>query len=170
MQETPQQYTQRLLNNMEGQDPLRLQQTAAKKLATLLRGKKKSQLTRRPAPGKWSVAEIVAHLADVEVVVSWRLRQALTSNGASIQAYDPDAWANTFKYARHNVKDSLERYRILRESNVALLKSIPKPLWDNYVVHQERGNETVTHMVRLYAGHDVNHLEQVGRILQQAKG
>lgn len=166
MQETPQQYTQRMLSNINGQEPLRIQQAAPKKLAALIRGKTKKQLTRQPAPGKWSVAEIMAHLADAEVVVSWRLRQILCSNGVSLQAFDQDAWATTLGYAHRDAKQSLERYRVLRESNIALLKSIPRPLWDNYGVHQERGNESVTHIVRMMAGHDVNHLRQVENILK----
>ncbi|HEY6305983.1 MAG TPA: DinB family protein [Candidatus Angelobacter sp.] len=169
MPETPQQYTQRMLNNLDGQEPLRLQQAAPKKLATLLRGKNKKQLTRRPAPGKWSVAEIVAHLADAEVVVSWRLRQIIASNGASVQAFDQDVWAGTFDYAHRDARKSLERYRVLREGNITLLKSIPKPLWDNYGVHQERGNESVAHIVRMMAGHDVNHLRQIEGILKPQK-
>jgi uncharacterized damage-inducible protein DinB len=166
MQESPQQYTQRILKNSEGQDPLRLQQTTPRKLAALLRGKTKKQLTRRPAPGKWSVAEILAHLADAEIAISWRLRQTVCSNGVSLQAYDQDAWASTFDYAHRDPRQSLERYRVLRDANLTLLKTIPKPLWDNYGVHQERGNETVAHLVRMTAGHDVNHLRQVEGILK----
>lgn len=168
MQETPQQYTERMLSNIDGQDPLRLQQAAPKKLAALVRGKNKKQLTRRPAPGKWSVAEIMAHLADAEVVVSWRLRQILGSNGVSLQPFDQDVWASTLDYAHRDVKQSLETYRVLRGGNITLLKSIPKPLWDNYGVHQERGNESVAHIVRMMAGHDVNHLRQVEGILKPA--
>jgi hypothetical protein len=105
MQETPQQYTQRMLSNIDGQDALRLQQAAPKKLAALVRGKNKKQLTRRPAPGKWSVAEIMAHLADAEVVVSWRLRQILGSNGVSLQPFDQDVWASTLDYAHRDVSN-----------------------------------------------------------------
>jgi uncharacterized damage-inducible protein DinB len=166
MQETPQQYTQRMLSYSEGKEPLRLQATAPKKFAALIKGKNKKQLTRRPAPGKWSVAEIMAHLADAEVVLSWRLRQTLSSNGVAIQPFDQDVWASTFDYAHHDTKQALERYRVLRESNLALLKRVPKQLWDNYGVHQERGNESVAHVVRMVAGHDLNHLGQVERILK----
>jgi uncharacterized damage-inducible protein DinB len=169
MQETPQQYTQRMLNNIDGQDPLRLQQAAPKKLAALVRGKNKKQLTRRPTPGMWSVAEIMAHLADAEVVVSWRLRQILGSNGVSLQPFDQDVWASTLDYAHRDVKQSLETYRVLRDGNITLLKSIPKPLWDNYGVHQERGNESVAHIVRMIAGHDVNHRRQIEGILKPQK-
>jgi hypothetical protein len=166
MQETAQQYTQRLLSYAEGKDPLALQQAAPKKLATLLKGKSKKQLTRRPAPEKWSAAEIAAHLADAEVAISWRLRQILSTNTVPIQAYDQDSWAATFDYAHRELKQSLETFRVLRESNLALLKSVPRKLWDNYGVHQERGNENVTHMLRMIAGHDLNHLKQIEAMLK----
>ena len=169
MPESPQLYTQRILKNTDGQDPLRVQQTTPRKLASLLRGKTRKQLAQRPAPGKWSVAEIVAHLADAEIAISWRLRQTLSSNGVALQAYDQDAWAGTFDYARRDPKHSLETYRALRNANLTLLKTIPKPLWDNYGVHQERGNESVAHVVRMTAGHDINHLRQVENILKPAR-
>jgi uncharacterized damage-inducible protein DinB len=169
MQETPQQYTQRMLSYSDGKDPLRLQAATAKKLAVLIKGKNKKQLTQRPAAGKWSVAEILAHLADAEIVLSWRLRQTLASNGVAIQPFDQDVWATTFNYAKQDPRQSLEKYRVLREGNLALLKTIPKPLWENYGVHQERGNESVAHVVRMVAGHDLNHLGQVERILKSKR-
>ena len=165
MQETAQQYTQRMLKNTEGKDPLKIQRASAGKLASLIRGKSKKQLTRRPAPDKWSVAEILAHLADAEIVVSWRLRQVLCSNGASLQPFDQNVWASTLDYAHRDPKQSLETYRVLREGNHALLKKIPSSLWDNYGMHQERGQESVSHIVRMLAGHDVNHIGQIEKIL-----
>jgi hypothetical protein len=166
MQETVQDYTQRLLSYGEGKEPLRLQQAAPKKLALLLKGKTGKQLMRRPAPDKWSVAEIVAHLADAELAISWRIRQILSNNAVPIQAYDQDLWAKTFDYARRDPRQSLANFRTLREANVALLKSVPRKLWDNYGVHEERGNESVSHVVRMVAGHDLNHLQQIQRILK----
>lgn len=166
MQETVQEYTQRLLSYADGKDPLRLQQAAPAKLAALLKGKTSKQLTRRPAPDKWSVAEILAHLADGELVIAWRIRQILTNNAIPIQAYDQDLWAKTFDYAHRDPRQSLANFHTLREANLALLKSVPRKLWENYGVHQERGNESVSHVVRLIAGHDLNHLQQVERILK----
>jgi DinB family protein len=166
MQETVQDYTQRLLSYGEGKDPLRLQQAAPKKLALLLKGKTGRQLMRRPAPDKWSVAEIVAHLADAELAISWRIRQILSNNAVPIQAYDQDVWAKTFDYAHRDPRQSLANFRTLREANVALLKSVPRKLWDNYGVHEERGNESISHVVRMVAGHDLNHLRQIEAILK----
>jgi hypothetical protein len=166
MQETVQDYTQRLLSYGEGKEPLRLQQAAPKKLALLLKGKTGKQLMRRPAPDKWSVAEIVAHLADAELAISWRIRQILSNNAVPIQAYDQDVWAKTFDYAHRDPRQSLANFRTLREANVALLKFVPRKLWDNYGIHEERGNESVSHVVRMVAGHDLNHLQQIQRILK----
>ena len=169
MQETVQEYTERLLSYSEGKDPLRSQQAAPIKLAALLKGKTGKQLTSRPAPDKWSVAEIVAHLADAELAISWRLRQVLANNAIPIQAYDQDLWAKTFNYARRDPRQSLANFRTLREANIALLKSVPRKLWDNYGVHAERGNESVNHVVKMVAGHDLNHLRQVEAILKNSK-
>ena len=169
MQETAQEYTQRLLSYGGGKDPLRLQQAAPGKLAALVKGKTGKQLTQRPAPDKWSVAEILAHLADAELAISWRLRQVLTNNAIPIQAYDQDLWAKTFNYARRDPRQSLANFRSLREANLALLKSVPRKLWENYGVHAERGNESVNHIVKMVAGHDLNHLQQIQKILQGNK-
>jgi len=169
MQETPQQYIQRMLNHSQGKDPLRLQQSTARRLATLVKGKNKKQLTRRPAKDKWSIAEIIAHLADAELVIGFRLRLILASNGTPIQAFDQDAWAETFNYGRRDPKLSLETFRLLRENNLKLLNSVPRRLWENYGQHQERGKETVEHIVKLIAGHDLNHLAQIEAIAKNGR-
>jgi len=75
--ETVEQYTQRIMANAEGQDPIKVQSTTPKKLARLIKGIPPAQLRKRPAPEKWSVAEILAHLADVEIAVGWRMRSIL---------------------------------------------------------------------------------------------
>ena len=169
MPETPQQYTQRMLDHSRGKDPVQLQQAAPRKLAALTKGLNKKRLTRRPEPGKWSIAEILAHLADAELVVGYRLRLILASNGTAIQAFDQDAWADTFSYSRRDPKISLETFRTLRENNLRLLSSVPRGLWKNYGQHQERGQESVDHIVRMMAGHDVNHMLQIEKIAKPSR-
>jgi len=168
MPETPQQYTQRILGNLNGQEPLRIQQDTAKKLQKLVKGLSKAQLTRRPAPDKWSIAEVLAHLADAEIVGSWRMRYIIGSNGVNIEAFDQDVWAKSFDYAHRDPKLSLETFRALRENNLRMLKALPKQLWDNYGMHSERGKETISHIVRMFAGHDLNHLAQIEKIAKQS--
>jgi uncharacterized damage-inducible protein DinB len=164
MQETPQQYIQRILGFIEGKEPLQVQQETTKKLQKLVKPLSKKQLSTRPEPGKWSITEILAHLADAEIVGSWRMRLVIGSNGVPIQAFDQDVWAQTFDYPRRDPKVSLETFRVLRENNLRMLKALPKNLWENHGMHSERGKETLAHIVRMFAGHDLNHLAQVERI------
>lgn len=168
MQETPQQYTLRMLKHIDGKDPLRLQQATPRKLASLTRGLTRKQMIQRPGPGKWSIAEILAHLADAELVIGYRTRLILASNGTPIQAFDQDAWAETFNYSRRDPRTSLQTFRALRENNLRLLSSVPRRLWKNYGQHEERGKETVDHLVRMVAGHDLNHLLQVEQIVKSS--
>src|SRR5438270_13711881 len=110
MQETAEQYKKRLFGYMEGKDPLRLLESAPKKMAKLVRGKSKKQLSRRPGPDKWSPVEILAHLADAEIAIAWRLRQILSNNGIAIQSFDQDKWAAAGDYAHRDPKMSLATY------------------------------------------------------------
>ena len=170
MAETTQQYVQRILGNLDGKDPVKIQKSTAKRLHKIIRPLSKKELKRRPAPGKWSIAEILAHLADAELVAGWRLRSILSTDGVAIQAFDQEAWAKTFSYADRQAVESLRAFKLLRELNLALLKSVPRKLWENHGMHAERGKETVTHIATLYAGHDVNHVRQVEQIAKPKKG
>lgn len=164
MPETAQEYTQRILGHVDGQDALKVQGTTAGKLKKAIHGLTPKQLKSRPAPQKWSVAEILAHLADAEVVASWRMRFVIGANGTVIEAFDQDVWAAAFQYGKRDAKQSLEVFRVLRENNLAMLKALPVEAWDYYGMHKERGKETVAHMARMFAGHDTNHLKQVEAI------
>lgn len=167
MNETPQQYVARILGLIAGHEPMKVQRSTADKLQKLTRGVPRKKLNRRPAPGKWSVTEILAHLAETEWVIGWRLRSILSSNGAPIQAFDQDAWAQTSNYAKQDPRKSLALFRILRDANLALLKSIPKEKWEYYGMHQERGQESVARIFQLIAGHDLNHLAQVAALVSR---
>jgi len=169
MQETAQQYTQRILGHVDGQDAIKVQRATADRLKKAVRGLTPKQLKWKPGPEKWSVAEILAHLADAEIVASWRMRFVIGANGTTIEPFDQDVWASAFQYSARDAKQSLEVFRVLRENNLAMLKALPAETWDNYGMHMERGKETVAHMVRMFAGHDTNHLRQVEGIAGQLK-
>jgi uncharacterized damage-inducible protein DinB len=169
MTETTQQYVARILGNIEGKDPLKVLRTTAKKMEKAIKRLSKKQLRRRPKPGKWSIAEILAHVADTEVVASWRMRLILGSDGTPIQGFDQDVWAKTFRYEEQDPRQSLKVFRVLRENNLSLLKSVPRKLWENHGLHSERGKETIAHIVRLFAGHDLNHLQQVEKIAKASR-
>ena len=165
MKETPQEYTRRILGYVEGQDALKIQRRTANALARLIKGVAPSTLRQRPAPGKWSVIEILAHLADAEIVGSWRIRAILGAPGTALQPFDQDAWAAALHYDRLDPRRSLELFRVLRDMNLALFKTITPGQWRQHGVHAERGVESVEHIVRLYAGHDLNHRRQIERIV-----
>ncbi len=167
MAETPQQYTQRILGHLEGKDPLKIQQETAKKLQKLIKPLSKKQLTYKPDAKTWSIAQVLAHLADAELVGGFRMRLIAGSNGVTIQPFDQDVWADVLNYADCDPKVSLEAFRALRENNLRMLKALPENVWENHGMHQERGKETLAHVVRMFAGHDLNHLAQIERI---AKG
>lgn len=166
MAETMQQYKKRVLGYLGKQNPLKVMQGTAGKLERAIRGVPRRKLRQRPAPGKWSVAEIVAHLSEIEIVISYRLRNVLASNRAPIQAMNEQRWAASGNYRGRDPRQSIQLFRTLRASNLALLKSQPRKKWKHYGRHEERGRETIADQVRLYAGHDLNHLRQIRRILK----
>ncbi len=169
MKETPQQYTQRILGLSEGKKPLTILAATPHKLARLVRGLTPSQLRKAPAPGKWSICEILAHLTEAEIVIGWRLRSIINSSGILIQAYDQDAWAANQGYRSIDPERSVETFRVLRAFNLAFLKSLKPEMMERYGTHSERGKETVAHTIRMAAGHDLNHFGQIERIARDIR-
>jgi DinB superfamily len=165
MNETPQEYIKRITGHVEGKKPLSIQAATAKRLDLLIQGLPASKLRKRPAPDKWSVNEILAHFADTEIAVGFRLRMILGTPGTPIPAFDQDAWLVSGRYNQRDPRKSLEQFRVLREANLRLLKSLEPEQWKHYGMHAERGRETMEQVVRLLAGHDLNHIEQIERIL-----
>jgi len=165
MQETSEQYMKRMDNYVGGRDPVKLQAAAPATLAKLLKKATPAKGRKRPAPGKWSIGEIMAHLADTEFAMGWRIRVVLGEPGSTLQPFDQDAWAAAMRYEKRDPRKSLEQYRALREANVALLKSLTLDDWKKSAMHPERGELTVRKIAEMVAGHDLNHIEQIERIL-----
>ena len=112
-----------------------------------------------PAPGKWSPAEIVAHLADCELVFGFRLRQTLAEDSPVIQPFDQDDWAK--RYAVYNMASALEMFRAARVWNVKLIGGASEADFAREMTHPERGTMTFQTVVETMAGHDLNHLGQL---------
>lgn len=165
MNETPYQYTQRVLGYVGQKQPLAVQAATPRKLVRLIKGVTTSKLRKRPAPDKWSVAEILAHLADAEIVGGFRMRLILGAPGTPVAAFDQDSWVASGHYAERDPRKSVEQFRVVREANIALLKSLTPEQWKHYGMHSERGQESIEHIVKMFAGHDINHLQQIARIL-----
>lgn len=161
MTETPQQYSQRILANVGQQDPWHVLETTAQRLRDLTAGKDREGLRRRSEPGRWSVAEILAHLADAEIAGAWRFRSILARDAIALAPFDQDAWAQAFRYDQVDPDASIALFDANRTATLALLRRVDPSRHDHHGMHAERGKETITHMVRLYAGHDLNHLRQI---------
>jgi hypothetical protein len=169
MNETPQQYTQRILSNVGEGDPWEVLTSTASRLRALVDGRTRQELAREPAPGRWSVQQIVAHLADCEVVLGWRLRSILASSGTRLQPFDQNRWADVFKYEETPIEQSLDLFEASRRANVRLLRLADPDLLENFGMHEERGRESVAHLIRLNAGHDLNHLRQIEGLLGEGR-
>jgi DinB superfamily len=169
MKETPQEYTRRILDNLEGLDPLKVAAGTPRQLERLIRDVRGSRLRKRPAPGKWSIAEILTHLADSEIVRSWRIRQILGAPGTPIQAFDQDIWVAACHYEKLSPRKSVKLFRVLRDLNLDLLKALTKEQWKLCGIHAERGEVSIEHLVRMNAGHDINHTRQIELILEGYK-
>jgi DinB superfamily len=115
-----------------------------------------------PAPGKWSAAEIVCHLADCEIVFAFRLRQTLAEDGPTIQPFDQDDWAAV--YSDIPATEALGAFSALRKWNLRLIRDALPAAASRMMTHPERGTMTFQSVVETMAGHDLNHLGQLRRI------
>lgn len=145
-------------------DPLAVQSELADALRAAVAGLTEAELRRSEAPGKWSIAQTVAHLADSEVAFGWRLRMVLAQDKPTITGFDQDAWTARLGGAYPDVQSAIQQIAILRSTNLALLRSLQPADWDRIGMHAERGPESVRLMARLYAGHDLVHRRQIARI------
>lgn len=157
-------YKAKILGYLAGADFMALQTAAPQRLASLTGGLPPEELARRPAPDKWSIQEIAAHLADDELVGGYRIRMILSSPGTAIQAFDQDIWARTGRYASIDTSASVEMFRVLRQGNLVLLRSLTPAEWNLFGIHAERGAESIRDIATYYAGHDLNHFEQIESI------
>jgi hypothetical protein len=165
MKETFQEYTARMLSLAEGSDPLTILADTPARIGALVAGRSPGDLRWTPKAGQWSIAEIVLHLADVEIVFAYRVRMILSSPGTPIQAFDQAAFVHAQHAQDRDPFESLTLMTALRASMVTLLRGLTNEEFDRYGMHAERGKESVRHMVRMLAGHDRNHLAQIERLL-----
>ena len=160
-------YKAHILRFQAGLDFLALQTAAPEKLASLIAGLSAQELVRRPAPDKWSIQELAAHVADDEIVGAYRIRMILSSPGTPIQAFDQDIWARTGRYSSTDTNAAVEMFRILRQATLALLRALTPEEWNLYGIHAERGAESIRDIAMYYAGHDLNHFQQIEAIRRQ---
>jgi hypothetical protein len=165
MTETFQEYTARMLSLAAGADPFEILAATPSTIAGLIAGRAAADLQRSPGPKRWSIAQIVGHLADSEIVFAYRVRMILSASGVAIQAFNQDAWSRSQHAESSDAHRSLALFRAIRESMLPLLGGLNAEELERYGMHAERGKETLRHMISLYAGHDRNHVAQIERLL-----
>lgn len=158
-------YLARIRAYAQGRNPLELQKQTPALLAELIARASDQQLTTRPGSNKWSIGEILAHLAEDEIATAWRYRQMVEHSGIELAGFDQDLWAQTGDYASRAPRESLELFRLLRDANLKFLQQLTPEQWECFGIHAERGPITVRDLVVHMAGHDANHTEQIRRLL-----
>jgi hypothetical protein len=159
-------YIRRILTRLGPLDPIAVLTATPTHLEELVALMGEDGLARSYAPGKWTGQTIVTHLADTELGMGFRFRQAVAVPPGdpphAAQPFDQDAWAE--RSARLDASLALETFRALRAWNLALFATFSLDDWSRDVFHPERGFEGVDGMVRFLAGHDLNHLDQLAAI------
>jgi hypothetical protein len=157
-------YVAAILDLLGSRDPMSVLRETSFALRRSIDGLSADELRRREGPGKWSIAHVLQHLADSDLVWGWRLRLILAQDRPTLTGYDQDAWANRLHYELSDPEESLQTFSVLRRGNLRLLERASSEDLKRVGVHVERGEEALEHHCRLYAGHDLMHLQQIGRI------
>jgi hypothetical protein len=157
-------YTKAVLGLLGDRDPITVLEKTPSDVAEMVKGLSPADLSRPEAPGKWSMLHVVRHLADSEIVWAYRIRRIIADDRPPIHGYDQDAWADRLHYDQADLIGSLAEIRAIRAGNLHLIRSLGAAERKRVGVHSERGEESVEHLVRMYAGHDILHLNQLARI------
>jgi uncharacterized damage-inducible protein DinB len=163
-------YVGAVLGLVGEQDPMEVLRNTPDRLAAAIAGLSPAALRQPESDGKWSIVQVLQHLADSEIVWAWRLRLTLAQDRPPLTGYDQDAWASRLRYADADPEMALHLFTVVRQANVAVLASASPEDRQRVGVHAERGEETVEHLLHLYAGHDLLHINQLARIRTAVTG
>ena len=161
-------YVRALLDLLGPRDPLEVMAELLPWLEARLSGVPEPALRRPEAPGKWSVAHVVQHLADSDLVAGYRIRMVVAENSPPLQGYDQDQWAEVFQYDKVPLDAALDQLRSLRIANLRLWSRLTPDQLQRVGIHGERGPESAGHILRLMGAHDLVHRRQIDRILASA--
>ena len=138
-------------------------------LAVVLTGVFGEEEDFSPGPGKWSIRQLIAHLADSEMVAAHRFRQIIAEEKPTLIAFDQDAWARNLDYARRKPKQSLDSFRRMRAENYELLKELPETAFSRAGNHSARGPITLRDQLDTMAQHAETHARQMQAIREEYK-
>ena len=153
-----------ILGLLGSKDPISVLSSTPDAVHNAVVGLTERELSQPEAPGKWSMRQVARHLADSDLVWGCRLRMVLAQDRPVLTGFDQDRWADRLRYDQAPLAIAIEDFRVLRRSNLHLIDGASPADLERVGVHAERGEETVAHMIRLYAGHDLLHLGQLARI------
>ena len=151
---------------LDGRDPIPVLTSTSERIHALTGRLSTAEANTLPAPGKWSISNIVAHLADTEMVFAFRLRQTLAEQHPIIQPFDQDAWAK--RYAAYTPEAALALFTAARNWNLLFLTTVSQDDRHRPTTHPERGTMTFWTIVETMAGHDINHLRQLEHLTADA--
>jgi len=126
----------------------------------------KESLDFKPGLGKWSLQDIVFHLAESELHGYLRGRTIIAEPGAGIQAFDQDRWAQSLDVSAQPMDEVVDLFRLLREMMARQLRALPEAAWERFAVHSERGPITLERWLEIYVAHLEAHLAQMDRTCQ----
>jgi hypothetical protein len=159
-------YTQAVLDLLGDRDPMQVLEGTPARLTKVIGGLSAADLAHPEAPGKWSMLQVLCHLVDSEIVWAYRVRRILAEDRPNIEGYDQDLWAQHLAYDRADVTETLDEIRAIRRGNLHLMRRLGPDTHARVGVHTERGEESIGHLIRMYAGHDILHMNQLERIRQ----
>ena len=159
-------YVNAVLELVGDRDPVEVLRETPEALRVAIVGLPLDKLRQPEREGKWSIVHVLQHLADADIVWAWRMRLILAQDRPPLTGYDQDLWAERLHYGDTDPNEALELFDVLRRANLRLVSRATADDLARVGVHVERGDESLGHLRKLYAGHDLLHLRQIARIRQ----
>jgi uncharacterized damage-inducible protein DinB len=157
-------YVAAILDLLGPREPIAVLRETPAALERAIAGASAQTLRTPERPGKWSIGQVLRHLADSDLVWGWRSRLILAQDRPPLTGYDQDQWADRLGYADADPGESLVLFQTLRGATLRLIERATPQDLARVGVHSERGEESLEHLLKLYAGHDLLHLNQIARI------
>lgn len=155
---------------LNGRDPAEVMRSTPDRLGASLSAFSTDQVAYAPAPGKWSVREILCHMADCEVAWAWRLRKIYGEDHPTLQPFEQDAWARAYSGSGYTAEVALQTWKALRAWNLCLLDTLGEPDKARSAQHPALGELTLWNIVEIAAGHDLHHLDALGKLASKLPG
>lgn len=124
---------------------------------------------RQPAPGEWSLTQVICHLRDVEQEVHQpRFAALIARENAFLAGATPDEWAVPRDYQAQDGPTALADFLTARSETVDRLQAMPPALWDRQARHAFFGPTSMHELLSLMVRHDEAHWEQILALVQRS--